>query len=223
MLIITDKCSEYGHPEFFVYCEDFIPESDVKHFTSWLERAVSAGEVFKPNEILQTGWMINTFFETDDGSLALLEPDMKSFPIAWVPGVTQTLRHMRLQRDLLVSVLPFDDFNIPDIRQCAIVAEDLGEDTKDFYLERTDPKAKTSGWFIGNLNSQINYEDSNNVRLDSLYAVAIKFPQLIMYFGLPAGIRVEIVASTISILRNGSKLEPLPDSFLEMILDGELD
>jgi hypothetical protein len=200
-----------------------MPESDLNHFTSWLEKAVSNGEVFKPGEILHTGWMHNTFFEMDDGSLAILEPDMISFPINWTVGVTQTLRHMRLHRDLVVSVLPVEDLDIPDIERDVVIADDIRKDTTEFLLERKAYDRSSSGWFVGNLNSRIDRNDPQRVHVVPLFAVAIEIPDLIMYFGLPTGTRVEIAGSSISIFRNGSKLEPAPDSFLKMILDGELD
>ena len=65
---------------------------------------VSQGSRFLPEQTFQIGWMMTKVKEYDASHLALVEPDMKSFPIKWIPGITHTLRQMMVQLLMLDSV-----------------------------------------------------------------------------------------------------------------------
>ncbi len=149
MNIITTKCSQSGKPEFLISCDDAIPRDDVDWLISFLERSVRDGAVYESDQLIQIGWMINTLSMGNDGLLSISEPDLRSLPIKWKSGVTETLRHLRLQKDTADSLGLSAYVQIPSIRESAIVATDVDAKKARFIFERAECTSSDSGWFIG--------------------------------------------------------------------------
>lgn len=220
MQTITTNCSRFGHREFELRCADVVPVQDLEWAAAVLEGLVLAGRQIYPGETIQIGWMANHVAEHDRGLLLLQEPDMQSMPIAWTNGITQTLQHLRAQKDIAESLGLLSSMDIPYICQSLIVGNDVGRATEELVCERCPPSAAaSSGWFVGYMRSRLDYNNPDNLRCVSLYEMATWCPQAIMFMALPAGTRVECSTTEIVVEFNGEKVAPRVGSFLAQFLD----
>ena len=217
MFLITKNCSKYGHPEFAIECCDSVPEQDVWDFISYLEDSVRKGKVYKNGDTFTVGWMLAMIFEVQAGVLGILEPDMKSLPIEWVVGITETLRHFRIQKETVKSVMSLNFLDMPSIEENVYVGIDCEDDSMPLFLERADHKDGHSGWLVGKLDSQLDYSVVDNRHDLLLYTIAIELPFVIKYLALPPGTRVESSPGKIQISLNGTLLPIKPRSYLDIV------
>jgi hypothetical protein len=145
----TTTCARNRHPEFRVcYDPSIIIDPDIGCFLESLEWAVANGERYSGGQTFQIGWMVTMIQENDEGTLSILEPDMKQMPIAWIDSVNHTLVHLRRQKDVCESVLPAQELSFPSTRQSAIICTQLGKD-KGFILDRKEPAGRDSVGLLG--------------------------------------------------------------------------
>jgi len=188
-----------------------LPE-DGRALIRHLEERVTTGTSFRSGDMIQIGWTLANVRDDSDGGLRLYEPDMKEIPIRWTEGVTTTLAHLRLQKDAAASFGREPDF--PSIRDSILIANDLVQTSTSFVLERGHPSANDSGWFLGVRGTSLDYNESSNLRRDSLYRTALDHPQLIMYLALPAGFRVLINGRSARFFLEGKPADPAPGTLL---------
>lgn len=221
-ILRTTTCARHGHPEFRIAYDPTIVaiEDDVKWFLGWLEESVAGGAQYAAGQTCQIGWAI-TEVRHDGDDLWLWEPDMRHLPIAWSPSVSSTLAHLRLQKDVVESVLSPDELSFPSMRESAIICDRLGQG-EDLVMERVDPAGAHSGWFIGCRDHDHDHNDAAELRLASLYEVVIRHtPQIIPYLALPPGIMVGVSANGPTMFREGGPLNPSPGSYLAKRYAGE--
>src|SRR5688572_14156459 len=79
-------------------------------YVEWFGRLLldmaSGGTRFEPGQTMQAGWSVVRFEVAVDGVLEFREPDFRSMPVKWVPGLSTTLMHMGMQKEIVASVLP---------------------------------------------------------------------------------------------------------------------
>jgi hypothetical protein len=147
--------------------------------------------------------------------LALREPDMRSMPIQWVPGITHTLRQKMLQVFMLDSVSLRDEMQIPSIRQSLVVC--TGYKAREFFMARSKGASESdSGWFVGCLDGEHDHNDPSNLRCVSLYEAYLGQRGIQGFVTFPEGTAV-VVDSTngLSILREGEPLGIVRGGFLD--------
>lgn len=211
---LTTRCSQYQHPEFRVAYDSTIVQGDVDTLVSWLEESVAQETRFKVWETIAFGSMLLRVAAMD-GDLALEEPDLQSFPIEWTLGVTQSIKLMRLQKDIVESVGLDGELDFAEIRSSLLVGTDLANDTEAFFLERAERVGSDSGWFIGSLETELDYNDPANLDRLSVYRAILDWPQVAGFLGLPADCRVEVTGSTLLVSRSGEPLEIKKGSLLD--------
>lgn len=187
----TSNCHRHGHPEFrLTFDTNAVPaDADVAWLIEWLESAVASGTRFVPGEMCQIGWGTTLVRAHESGDLSLWEPDMRSVPFEWVEFVSTTLAHLRLQKDVVESVLSANDLAFPSMRASAIVCTRLGPN-QDIVLERVEPSGADSGWFCGCREGDHDHNNPNELKCVSLYEAAVRAPQVVPYLALPAGVLV---------------------------------
>jgi hypothetical protein len=200
--------------DLLIRCDDSIPAPDIDWLVKLIEGMVRVGYKYGAGEIIEVGWMPVQVFDVGDGTLLLREPDMRAIPFKWTDGVTETLRQLRLQKDTAESFGFGKSMQFPSVRDSAIVGVDVRQNDSILILDRVEAKGTDSGWFIGRLNSQLDYNDPGNLRRDSLYAAAILCPAAIMFMALPFGIVVEISEGQIAVTHHGKSVAPRTNSFL---------
>jgi hypothetical protein len=115
VLITTTKCHDYGHPELALALDSTSLEADARWFAGILEQMVQSGSRFQPGQSLQIGWSVVWFVALPNKTLGFEEPDMKSMPLVRQPGLTHSLRHLRLHKDTLESVLCSDALSLSSV------------------------------------------------------------------------------------------------------------
>jgi hypothetical protein len=217
MEFTTNKCSERGQAEIVIRCDNSVPIQDIEWLVALLESSVHNGVKYNAGELVQVGWVLNRLEGIGRGLLLLREPDFQTVPIVWTDGVTQTLRHLRLQKDTAESLGLGGSMQFPTIRDSAILGVDVARNIESLILERTEDKGTDSGWFVGNLASPLDYNDPVNLRRVSLYEAAIECPLCLMFMSLPFGTTVRYSRGNTSVSREGATILPTSNSFLERL------
>ncbi len=222
MIVSTTRCKDYGHPEFVLEMDDrAVPHQHVSQVIETIEGMVARGSVFTPGETFQIGWMITRVQRYDEGRLTLFEPDMRTFPMAFVPGVTGTLRQMMLQLSFIDSLaVPRGDMDIPSVCQSAVACKKY-PGARSLLLLRGKPHGpRDSGWFIGCLDEDHNHEGKDNLVLVSLYEAFLKQNQIQGWMAFPAETAIALQdGDTPKVFRDGKELGIVTDSFLARLLE----
>jgi hypothetical protein len=211
----TTLCHKYGHPEFLLQIHDeSVAASRIDWLLNWLQREVTNGKKFLPDQIVQIGWSLLKVFPRENGTLGLLEPDFKSLPINFVDSVSNTLLHLLLQKSVAESLGLERDLNLPSLQHAAILCDKFGTRT-EVFLSRVAPVKADSGWFFGCDDARHNHEITENLRRVSLYEAAVKIDErIIPYLGLPEGIEIRAHNSAPHFFLNGKALEIKQNSYL---------
>lgn len=167
--IFTTRCNKFGHPEFVLEAdESSVPDIYLTEVADTIERMVEHGQCFLPGQSFQVGWMVTQVQTYDASHLTLVEPDMETFPIKWVFGITHTLRHKMLQVTMLDSVSLRAQIQMPSVVQSLRACTRYS--SPSFFMARFSPtQERDSGWFIGCLNEDHNHRDPAQLRCISLY------------------------------------------------------
>ena len=196
MRFSTTGCHDHNHPEFVFHCDAHsVPESDVQWLINFLETAVARGEIFRDGETIQIGWSIVRVSHMDDGCLDIFEPDMIHMPAQFVDSVTNTLRQLRAHKDTTESCLTNWQPVFPSIRDAIAVPARYAE-LPNVRLVREAPEGHWSGWALYDVESTKAQPEKHQAI--SLYELACRRPDLIMYLALPPGATV--------LLRTGDRI-----------------
>ena len=217
-ILKTTTCHKHGHPEFHLtYDPKLVPvESDRKWLIQWLEESVADGSRFLPGQTCQFGLMITKVHLAEDGSLSLLEPDMQAMPVVWVECVSHTLAQLRLQKDVVESVLSASHLSFPSLRQSALICSRLRENI-DLVMERLNSSGNDSGWFFGCRGEDHDHNRVDELKRVSLYEAAVRYlRQIVPYLAMPENVLIGLIDSVPTIFHNGEPLEFKPGSFLAM-------
>ena len=213
----TTACRLHRHPEFRIsYDPALVPvKDDVLWFVNWLESSVAGGERFADGQTCEVGWMILQIRMDAAGFLTLWEPDMQELPIAWVESVSQTLAHLRLQKDICESVLPAGLARFPSLLQSVIICNRVGR-SETLVMERILPNGeRDSGWYCGCSGDEHDHNNVEQLLKVSLYEAAVRYsPRIVPYLALPEGILLQAGGDRPRIFRDGELLDFKPGSYL---------
>ena len=214
MLFKTKNCHKLDRPEICFICEPkVIPHDDINYLINFFEDEVKQGIIFKTNETIQIGWMINQFQLMEDGYLHVLEPNFKDLPIVFINSMTNTLRHLRQQKDIVESINHDLEVSYTSIRSSIVVCPTYQKATS-IYLVREKPDNNFSGWFFRDLDS----EDEENYSLISLYEFACQRPDLVKFIGIPPGYGMHMrPGDKFRIITGEREVVIKPGSFLDEI------
>ena len=221
MQVSTQHCREYDHPEFVIEVDETrIPDEQIKLFIQNLEGLVAGGRVFQPQETFKLGWMTTEVRAYEGSRLTLYEPDMKSWPIRFVPGISESLHQEMMQVFFIDSLaIPRQEMEIPDIRQSAMVCSRYQE-ARDLFLARSEPFEKTdSGWFVGCLDDDHDHEEVENLTVVTLYQAFLSRPEIEVWASFPRGTLIALEEGLVPrITRDDIPLDIQPGSFLERMI-----
>lgn len=215
MIITTTNCGQFGHPEFVLEADQAtVPEIYLKELAQTIEAMVAEGSQFRPGETFQIGWMLTKVQAHGSSQLTLEEPDMESFPIRWVPGVSHTLRQQMLQAFMLDSVSLRHEMQIPTILNTLLSCTRYT--AREFFMVRAEAtNERDSGWFVGCVGQDHDHNDAANLRCISLYEAYLGQKGIQGFLAFPMGSMVVVEPEHgVSILKDDNELDILPDSFL---------
>jgi hypothetical protein len=216
MKISTTNCCRFSHLEFILEADArSVPDIYLHEMADTIEQLVAAGERFKLNETFQIGWMLTRVESYSASQLTLVEPDMKSFPIKWVSGITNTLRQKMMQVFMLDSIALRDQMNVPSILQSLIACTDYSG--PNFFMSRSDPtNERDSGWFVGCRDTEHDHNDPQNLCCVSIYEAFLNQPRIQNFITFPKDVIVVMDRSTgLSMLNEHGTIEFVAGSFLD--------
>jgi len=193
--ITTRNCSQYSHPEFELHFDkSLIINEDLEWYINLLEDNVKAGTIYKPDDLIQTGCMINKVVPSISENLKLQEPDLERFPIRYIDSITNTLKILRIQKEIGENLNMIGMVSFPSIFESGIICNGILSDCEAtihrMKIDDNDPH--DSGWFVGCSDSSHDHNNPENLLRTSLYDIFLKVPNLIKYFALPDGTYIEI-------------------------------
>lgn len=218
MIRKTSSCGKVNHREFRISVDqDRVIGADVDWLIRTLEDTVRSGECFLDGQSFQIGWMFTQIRANEDSTLSILEPDMRSFPIAWTDSVTATLTHLRLQKDTCASVFSDESLCFPSILESAIICKRFGK-SHEFMMDRTETSNRVSGWFFGCLEKDHDHQNTDQLDCVSLYAAATSYHGgIIPFVALPVGTLVTVQNKIPTIWFSGKRMTFRPGSQLDRL------
>ena len=216
----TTACAAHQHPEFTLRFLREVPVPDLeKMLLGYFENAVASGAKFKAGQTVQLGWATLRLTQRDDGTLGVLEPDLKT-ELKWIESVDQSLLETWRQKEVLDSVGMLERANYPRQALQAVVCSQVWE-APSFMMGRTAASTPTdSGWFVGCMDDAHDHQLPDALNVVPLIEIAVKVPPLTQFFALPEG--SDVVVSGPGRVRarvffEGEELKPRESSYLSSL------
>ena len=135
------------------------------------------------------------------------------------PGLTNTLGHLRAQKDTLESVLPVNALSFPTLQQTCWVCTKLGN-SGSFFLDRREPKDNDSGWILG-CRAGHDHNAAQSWKKTWLYSAVVETcRRALPYLAFPRGSRVSVSRdSPPELFLNGKKLLIRKRSYLDLMIE----
>jgi hypothetical protein len=216
LIISTTECAQFGHREFLLEAdESTVPDIYIREMVETIEHMVADGSVFRPGESFQIGWMLTRVHEQGPTHLTLEEPDMRSLPIRWIPGIAHALRQKMVQVFMLDSVSLRHEMQLPTISQTLIAC--TRHNVSEFFMTRSKGTNESdSGWFVGCVDHEHDRNNTANLLFVSLYEAYLGQRGIQGLVTFPVGIMVVVDSENgVTILNKGESLGIVPGSFLD--------
>lgn len=214
---LTAGCAAFEHPEFTLqFLRDVAVPGLERMLIDYFESAVASGTRFKPGQTVQLGWATLRLTQRDDGTLGVLEPDLKA-ELRWIESVDQSLLETWRQKEVLDSLGLVEDADFPRQALQAVVCTKTWE-TPTFMMGRTEPSAPSdSGWFVGCIDEAHDHQSPDALTVVPLIEIAVKVPALTQFFALPRGTDVVVLGPgrvRARVFVEGEELKPREGSYL---------
>jgi len=189
--IASTGCGKYHHAEFRLRFDgQAAVERDARELVACLERHVALGHSFHHGNHFFYGWVALRFQQVEENLLAVEEPDFLAVPAQYTDGVTNSLCHLRWQRGCASAVGIDCPSMMPTMDQTAAICSRL-ENTGNFFMERHNACAPSSGWMVGCAEAVHDHEHGADMVRGSLYEVVAGFnPAIAAFLALPPGTKV---------------------------------
>ena len=209
---VTDRCSQFGHPEFVVSISDKA-KLDPRWLLEFFENAVASGQKFLPQQTVQIGWMVTKLFADESRRLVIWEPIFRSVPIEWTKGVNNTIQHLLIQKSVASELHVGPLF--PSLLQAASVAPNLllSDGAQELTLVRERPEKNYSGWQI-----QQRPQQKMEPRLISLFELGCRLPRIIPFLALPSGAAAVLSRDRIRLMAASDSADSKDSKFLSALL-----
>lgn len=217
---LTTRCAAHGHPEFTLRFNRDVPVPGLEQMLlGYFEGAVANGTRFKPGQTVQLGWATLRLMQRDDGTLGVLEPDLKH-ELKWIESVDQSLLDTWRQKEVLESLGLRERVDYPRQALQAIVCERVW-DAPTFIMGRTEPSTPSdSGWFVGCTDDAHDHQRPDALTVVPLIEIAVRVPPLTQFFALPAGTDVAVSAEgrlRARVFLDGEERQPVEGSYLDSL------
>ena len=216
----TSRCAGHAHPEFTLRFARDVPVPDLeKMLLGYFEGAVAQGSQFKAGQTVQLGWATLRLTAREDGTLGVLEPDLRQ-ELKWVESVDQSLFETWRQKEVLDSLGLLDRVDYPRQALQAVVCS-RAWDAPTFVMGRTEPSAATdSGWFVGCMDDAHDHQLPEALAVVALIEIAVRVPPLTQFLALPQG--TDVVVSGPGRMRarvfvDGEEATPREGSYLDAL------
>jgi hypothetical protein len=207
----TSMLHKLGHPEVSVTLSEHI-QMDVRWLLSFFETEVQNGRRFNSLETIQIGWMVVTLKASVAGDLEVWEPQFDSFPVRWIKGANNTLRHLILQKSVCEQF--GCEPNFPSLLQSGVVSPRFLDKGEGFLMSRDQPSNNDSGWVFSTPEESVGV-DSGEHR--SLFEIFFYHTEVIAFLAMPPGSEVLKTNCLIEATFNGHTLSSKNNDLLRKI------
>jgi len=187
MRIQTTHLEELDHAELEIHYDDTrVVKADADWLAGHLSDMVMQGDYFDPEQTIQIGWSLLKFREKNR-QLVLCEYDFNDpNNIQWVESVTNTILHLRLQKDA------YDSFELPVDIEFANVSDNIYVEKQfmelsNFALIRESANQQNSGWMMRDLRSVDKEFNENDYNKIPLYELACRRKDTVAWLAMPTG------------------------------------
>jgi len=203
----TTTLGQFGHPEMVANVSQEYYGS-LKGFFSILENCVKNGDVYKPGQTVQLGWMVTKLFARHDGAIEFCEPNLEEMPIKWCLGLNRTLRDLMIQHEVC-SVLDLEPV-FPTILDVGLLSAALIDGRDEFLMSREVTSEKDCGWAF----LELDYTELS-VSYCSLFEIALARPMIIPFLAIPPNCRVDFGKEGFVISLDSRRISKYTDKFLQ--------
>jgi len=208
----TTGCQSLGHAEIAIFIDEKSGLSP-DWLISFFESEVRNGAQFKENETVQIGWLLTSLRKSNDsGVLEVWEPEFDSFPVRWCRGVTNTLRHLTLQKSVCMELHVEPCF--PSMRQAGTISPRFLDVEGVFQMSREVTRESNSGWVFSSQDST-----AGQLELRSLFDLSFHQPKIVPFLALPSGASVNVTLHAIRVCCAGLSLSSQNSDLLKGLLD----
>jgi len=171
-------------------------------------------------EDLPNIFFLNTFpvkIAKFEDNLCFFEPDYYQININWIIGVEKTIKLIRYQLDTEESFTLQYDKELT-IRNSLLIGNDIFINSNKIFMTRTDKSDEIdSGWFIGNIDTTLDYNNTLNMKRVSLYEVFCINYKISWFINFPNSLLIFIDNDSIKILKNNEIVLPIQNSFINIL------
>jgi len=190
--LATTQGSKFNQPE--IHAQYQLPTPLVEQayaelansYISWLDETITQGAKYRAGENIGFGFVVNRLVDNQDGTLSLSEPDFVSYPTKYVPGISQSLRLISLQKFYLSGFEQPVKASVVNISQEVYVHKDY-QSFSTLRMQRMPPQQNFSGWVLFPDTDQPPALTPENFQAISIYQLILQRPVLSQYFALPVG------------------------------------
>ena len=215
----TTRCNIYEHAEFVleVDASDEKAIAEAPRMIEGLEDMVAEGSQLQPGQTFRYGWIVLMIEQWGEDCLTLHEPDMRTWPIHYVPGVTNTVKQVPAQFAAVGSVANLPQRpSVTTMKHEVTVCKTIGQ-TKDVLMQRQAFKQpEHSGWMIECFDGDHDHTDADAHEVITLYEAFLREPLIVDFLAFPIDTTVNLVDGKLNILESGNTEFILkPGSYLD--------
>lgn len=153
-----------------------------------------------------------------ESNLCFFEPDYYKTPINWIVGIEKTIKLIRYQLDTEKSFSLEYDRRELNVRNSLLMGNDVLMNSNEIFMIKTDSSDEMdSGWFIGNINTNLDYTNISNMKRISLYEAFCFNYKISWFINFPNNLLIFIENDKLKILKNNEIVYSIKNSFIDNI------
>ncbi len=209
--MVVEIKTKFG--DIIVYIHNNILKNDLNIFKNEISKLINL------QDDLSKIFFFNTFplkIDISDKKLYLFEPDYEVSLLNWVLGAEKTSKFIRCQLDTKESYRFKYLSKELTISNSILIGIDALSDPLNIFMNRDHSTNKQdSGWFIGKIDSSLDYNDVSNIKKISLYeAFCIDF-RISWFIDFPKYLMIYIKNNSIIVQKGESIINPIKGSFVD--------
>lgn len=186
------------------------PKFLIDWFNQWMTEFLQIEEDIAEGFSFQLGFTTLKAEVVDlDGKpwLDLYAPNFKTFPADWEQNLTLALQVAAQHRFLPTRYgLSMD---VPNMQDTALVGPDFQRLPMFITRSDKDVQERHSGWFVASSSAEADNTDEGQLKIMSLYELAVEAPHTIAYLALPVGSQVAFEPKATKVMYQARELTPV--------------
>jgi hypothetical protein len=188
----TTGCQRWGHQELYFDAAASVPDEVVTFLSISLAESVEKGTKLQPGEFARLGWHRLKIIAGENDMLTLLQPRWTGERLEWIPDLTTALETWLAQRRVLESVgIPLRQAYEPPRRAYIYTCGLSAASDKHLLYHCQGDDGGASFWQYMCRDAAHICTNQEPIALP-FEPFAFRYPQLVHFLALPAGISVDL-------------------------------